>query len=330
MNKDFAEELEDSVDRIEEACDKVRAELKDDIKIAKQDMKTEIKSARLDMKDEIKTARLDMKEDIEVAMAEMEHEVEVLRAEPLPQTLKRLFSLTEDVASHYQIRKRILDGGKFTGTNMIVLILAILIASVGLNTGSTAVIIGAMLISPLMGNILAMAYGTAAADGKIFAQYIVGFLAKIVISIATSTVYFLLSPVKEPTTELIARTNPTFFDIIIAICGGLAGIVGQTRKDKSNNIIPGVAIATALMPPLCTCGYAIANGKWAMFLGAGYLFTVNTYFIFLSSTWVLSLLRVPHVGNLTEQQWKVIRLRMIRNALIITIPSIIAGFMMVG
>ncbi len=118
-----------------------------------------------------------------------------------------------------------------------------------------------MLISPLMGNTLAMAYGTASADKHVVAQFAVGYIVKIIISVATSAIYFSLSPIKEVTTELLARTNPRFFDVLIAICGGLAGIVGQTRKDKANNIIPGVAIATALMPPLCTCGYAIANGS---------------------------------------------------------------------
>ena len=274
-----------------------------------------------------KNPNLQLQEELaESTKEEIDKDIEQLRQESFRETLARLFSLTEDVASHDEIRARILDGGKFTGTNMIVLILAIFIASAGLNTNSTAVIIGAMLISPLMGNILAMAYGTASVDKHIFGQFSIGFVAKIFISIAVSTLYFALSPIKTPTAELIARTSPGFTDVIIAICGGLAGIVGQTRKDKANNIIPGVAIATALMPPLCTCGYAIANWRPDMLIHAFYLFSVNAYFIFLSSTWVLSILQVPHVGSLSEKQWMAIRWRMFRNAALITIPTIAAGF----
>jgi len=244
------------------------------------------------------------------------------------QSVKNLFSLHEDVASHDEIKDRIISGGKITGTNMCVLILAILIASVGLNTGSTAVIIGAMLISPLMGSILAMAYGTISADAKAFSIHLTGFVAQIIISLVASTLYFLLSPQKAVTSELLARTQPAFYDVIIAICGGLAGIIGQTRRDKSNNIIPGVAIATALMPPLCTCGYSIANGNFKMFLGAGYLFLVNTYFIFFASAIVLSLLKIPKVKNLSDLQWKVLKARMIRNAILISLPTILIGILM--
>ena len=110
--------------------------------------------------------------------------------------------------------------------------------------------------------------------------------------------------------------------MIIALSGGVAGIIGQTRKDKANNIIPGVAIATALMPPLCTCGYSIATGQWRMLVGAAYLFAINTYFIFLSASVVLSLLRIPKVQELTPQQWKKLRRRMIRNTILIVLPSI--------
>jgi len=237
--------------------------------------------------------------------------------------LKNMFSLSEDTASHEQIRDRLLDGGKITGTNMCVLICAMIIASVGLNTGSTAVIIGAMLISPLMGSIIAMAYGTVSNDGDITFKHFIGLLIQVAISLTASTIYFALSPIKEPTAELLARTSPTFFDVIIAIAGGIAGIIGQTRKDKANNIIPGVAIATALMPPLCTCGYAIANGKIIMLSLALYLFLLNAYFIYLSSGIVLSLLNIPKVKELTPEEWKKLRIRMVRNTLIIVIPSIV-------
>lgn len=249
--------------------------------------------------------------------------------ETITEQIKKMFSLSEDSASNVEIRSRLLDGGRVTGTNMCVLVCAMVIASVGLNTGSTAVIIGAMLISPLMGSILASAYASVSADYPLLKKHLLGFGVQIVISVTAATIYFLLSPVKEPTTELIARTGPTFFDVLIAFFGGLAGIIGQTREDKVSNVIPGVAIATALMPPLCTCGYSIAKGRWDMFIGAGYLFIINAYFIFLSSGLILSVLKIPKVREFTKKEWKIRRFRMIRNTIIIMLPSIVALYSMV-
>ena len=240
----------------------------------------------------------------------------------MEKAIKRAFNIKADTATHEEIKTRIISGGQVTGTNLCVLICAILIASVGLNTGSTAVIIGAMLISPLMGSILAMAYGTAAADYPRFRRHLYGFMIQLAISIAVSTVYFMLSPIKMPSSELLARTQPSFYDVIIATAGGIAGIIGSTRTEKMNNIVPGVAIATALMPPVCTCGYSIANMKWHMLAGAAYLFLVNTYFIMLSAVLVLEILKIPKVSSLTEKQWKRMRKRMIRNTVLILIPCI--------
>ena len=249
--------------------------------------------------------------------------------ESIKQTIKRAFSLTEDSASHSEIRTRLLDGGKVTGTNMAVLVCAMVIASVGLNMSSTAVIIGAMLISPLMGSILASAFASVSADYPLLKKHMTGFGLQILISVVAATIYFLLSPVKEPTVELLARTSPTFFDVLIAFFGGIAGIIGQTRDDKANTVIPGVAIATALMPPLCTCGFSIANGRWDMLLGAGYLFIINAYFIFLSASIILSVLKIPKVRELSEKEWRMHRIRMVRNTIIIAIPSIVAVYYMV-
>lgn len=249
--------------------------------------------------------------------------------EPVKQTLRRIFSITEDAAAHEEIRERLLSGGKVTGTNMCVMICAIVIASVGLNTDSVAVIIGAMLISPLMGSILAIAYGSVSNNAPLVRRHAIGFAFQIVISVLTAVIYFALTPIKTATAQLIARTQPTFFDVLIAIAGGIAGIIGQTRKDKANNIIPGVAIATALMPPLCTCGYAIATHQWAMLGGAAYLFAINTYFIFFSASVVLSLLRIPRVREMTAAQWKKLRRRMIRNTILIVLPSIAITIIMV-
>lgn len=244
------------------------------------------------------------------------------KEENLHQVVRRMFSIKEDAATNEEIRDRILSGGKVTGTNLVILVCAILIASVGLNTNSVAVIIGAMLISPLMGSLLAIAYGTASNNVYLIEKHLIGFIAQVFFSIITATVYFWLSPVKEATEQIIARTNPGFFDVIVAIAGGIAGIVGQTRKDKANNIIPGVAIATALMPPLCTCGYAIATLKLKMFLHAFYLFSINAYFIFTSSEAVLAILETPHVKAIDDKQWRKYRKKMLRNTIIILLPII--------
>ena len=252
------------------------------------------------------------------------------KPEKVKTTLKRMFSLKEDAATHEEIRDRLLSGGKITGTNMCVLICAMVIASVGLNVSSTAVIIGAMLISPLMGSILAMAYALVSNDFRLMRNHAIGFAMQIVISLLTSSIYFLLSPVKEATPELLARTSPTFFDVLIATAGGVAGIIGQTRKGVFNNIIPGVAIATALMPPRCTCGDSIANGNWKMLGGAAYLFIVNAYFIFLASAIILIILKTPKVRQLTEKEWKKLRIKMIRNTLIVLIPSIVLTVIMLN
>lgn len=249
--------------------------------------------------------------------------------ETIKEKIRKAFSLSEDSASHEEIRTRLLDGGQITGTNMCVLVCAMVIASVGLNMSSTAVIIGAMLISPIMGSILASAYGNVSADYPLFTNHMVGFGMQIAISVIAASIYFFLSPVKEPTVELLARTSPSFYDVLIAFFGGLAGIIGQTRLDKTNTVIPGVAIATALMPPLCTCGYSIANGRWDMLLGAGYLFIINAYFIFLAASIILTVLKIPKTKELTEKQWKKHRLRMVRNTIIIAIPSIIAVYYMI-
>jgi uncharacterized hydrophobic protein (TIGR00271 family) len=161
-----------------------------------------------------------------------------------------------------------------------------------LNVNSTAVIIGAMLISPLMGPLLAIGYGAGISDSGLIRSAARGLAIFIVLSVLTSTGYFLLSPLSEAHTELVARTTPTLWDVLIAFFGGCAGIVAHTRKDGST-IIPGAAIATALMPPLCTTGYGIASGNWAFAAGAAYLFIINAFFIALATYLFVKLLRLP-------------------------------------
>lgn len=170
----------------------------------------------------------------------------------------------------------------FKGFNLWVLVFAIFIASLGLNVNSTAVIIGAMLISPMMGPIIGMGFSIAIPDIDMFKRAFKHYSIAVIVSIITATLYFLLSPINDAQSELLARTNPNIYDVLIAFFGGFAGVVAICAKEKGN-VIPGVAIATALMPPLCTAGFGIAHGEWTYFFGALYLFFINTIFICFST-----------------------------------------------
>ena len=196
--------------------------------------------------------------------------------------LRQRISLLEDKAEDEAIDSELRTGVEMRGTNLWVLMFAIFIASIGLNVNSTAVIIGAMLISPLMGPILGVGYGVGVLDIVLIRRSLKNLLIAVAIALATSTLYFLISPLNAADSELLARTTPTIWDVLIALFGGFAGIIGVTRKQKSN-IIPGVAIATALMPPLCTAGYGIAHGNWSFIGGAFFLFAINSVFIAFSS-----------------------------------------------
>ncbi len=257
--------------------------------------------------------------------AEVIQKMEKQNQKTLKEIVVAAFSVKEDTASNEEIQSRLYDGGKVTGTNLCMMACAIIIACVGLNAGSMTVVIGAMLIEPLMGSILMIAYSGVAADLKMFRDQGIGFLFQITASIIAATVYFMLSPVTEPTAELISMTKPTLFDVIVALVGGVAGVIGQTRIDKVNTIIPGVAIATSLMPPLCACGYGIANGDLAVLSGAAYLFIINSYFIALGASIVLSMFQIPLVSDMTEEEWKKSRAEMIRNTILILIPAVIGA-----
>ena len=249
--------------------------------------------------------------------------MEPTESKSLKEVIIGAFSIKEDSASNREIKKRLQSAGKVTGTNLCMMACANLIACIGLNAGQMTVVVGAMLIEPLMGSILMIAYCTVSANKREYASYALGFLFQIITSIIASTVYFLLTPVKEPTEELLSMTQPTMFEVMVAVVGGAAGVIGQTRKDKVNTIIPGVAIATALMPPLCTCGYAIANLNLDMLLGSAYMFIVNAYFISLGASLVLSLFRIPLHEEMTEKERKETRRSMIITTIIIVIPAVV-------
>ena len=236
------------------------------------------------------------------------------------------FSIKEDTAAPEVIRDRILSGGQVTGTNMVIMSCAIMIASIGLTVNSIPVIIGAMLVSPLMGSLHAIAYGSVTGNGYMIERYLTGIIMQTIISLVTSTIYFTLAPISTATSELLARTSPSFYDVLIAIFGGVAGIIGQTREDKANNVIPGVAIATAIMPPLCTCGFSLANHNWEMLKGAGYLYLINCYFIYSSAEVVLTLLKLPEGVKLTPDEKRRYTIRKVRTTLIVLLPCIVLLF----
>ena len=193
------------------------------------------------------------------------------------------FDLRSDLEKEQVIIEEITRGVSFRGANLWVLIVAIFIASLGLNVNSTAVIIGAMLISPLMGPIIGMGLAVGINDLDLLKRALKNFSFATLISVLTAMLYFLISPLEEAQSELLARTTPTIYDVLIAFFGGAAGIIALSTRGRGGNVIPGVAIATALMPPLCTAGYGLATWQLSFFFGAFYLFFINTVFISLST-----------------------------------------------
>lgn len=204
--------------------------------------------------------------------------------------LGRYFNLLADKEDERAVVEQVKSGIAFRGTNLWILIFAILIASLGLNVNSTAVIIGAMLISPLMGPIIGMGFSVGVSDMEMLKQSLKNYGVATLISVVTATFYFWVSPLSDAQSELLARTSPTLYDVLIAFCGGAAGVLALTTKSKGQ-VIPGVAIATALMPPLCTAGYGLATAQWTYFFGAFYLFFINTVFIATATFLGVKLLR---------------------------------------
>lgn len=217
--------------------------------------------------------------------------------------LKRILDIHQEKDDERATIDSIYKGVEFRGANLWVLIFATFIASLGLNTNSTAVIIGAMLISPLMGPIMGFGLGLGINDIDLIKKSAKNYAIATLFSVLTSTIYFLLSPLSEAQSELLARTQPTIYDVLIALFGGLAGIVASSTKLKGN-VIPGVAIATALMPPLCTAGFGLATGNFFYFFGAFYLYFINTVFISLSTLIVVRLLRFSKISLIDKVKEK--------------------------
>jgi len=244
------------------------------------------------------------------------------------QNLLNRFDISSEREEYTTIHDTVESGIEFKGTNLWILIFAIFIASVGLNVNSTAVIIGAMLVSPLMGPILGMGYSIATYDFPLFRKAFVNYFFAVLAGLITSCIYFLITPIYQAHSELLARTQPNIYDVIIALVGGLAGIVAISSRNKGN-VIPGVAIATALMPPLCTAGYGLATANWSFMLGALYLLTINTVFIGSATLITVRLLRYP-IRNYADETQKRLANRWVSFIVLLTaVPSIYYGYLLV-
>ncbi len=250
-------------------------------------------------------------------------------SEALRSFLRSRFDLSADKASEEEVVDNIRKGVEFKGTNLWVLIFATFVASLGLNVNSTAVIIGAMLISPLMGPIMGMGLSVGINDFELLKRSLRNFGFMVLASIFTSTLYFFISPLSGAQSELLARTTPTTYDVLIAFFGGLAGIVAQSRKDRTSTVIPGVAIATALMPPLCTAGFGLATLQFKYFIGAFYLFFINTVFIAIATFIVVRFLHYSKKEFFDKNREMRVRRSILLIVLVTIIPSVVIGYRIV-
>ena len=237
--------------------------------------------------------------------------------------IKELTSINHDVDREETISS-IKQDIEFSGTNIWILMCSIIVASIGLINDSTAVIIGAMLISPLMGPIRGIGLALSINDFKVLIKSLSNFGVMIVVSVLASFLFFIINPIKTETSELFSRSEPQVLDILIAFFGGLAGVISATIKKKSSTltVVPGVAIATALMPPLCTIGYGLAIADWDYFIGAFYLFLLNSVFICLATFLVLRLLKFPLVQFVNPSVERKVKMYVFGTILLIVIPSI--------
>ena len=236
------------------------------------------------------------------------------------QNFINIFNLHEgedDRAKTLEIIKKNIN---FTGENLWILACAIIVASVGLNVNSTAVVIGAMLISPLMGPIVGAGFALGVYDFDLLKKSLRNLALSTVIGLVFSTLYFLISPFKDVQSELLARTSPNIYDILIAFFGGIVGVIAVTRVEKGNPI-PGVAIATALMPPLCTAGFGLATANWSYFLGATYLYCINCVFIGIATFLIVKYLKYPPKKQVDQKHQKQVRYIITGLILVMLLPS---------
>ena len=259
----------------------------------------------------------------------LRHGVDLLR-QHAGKFFKRSLNVREGRAPYSVIHRRFLNGARLTGTHLCILIVAMLVACIGLDTDSDIAIVGAMLICPLMGSVLAIAYGIATLDRGIAAEAIAGLALQMAFCLATSTIYFKLSPIASTTAALVDNSTPTVWDLAVALAGGMS------RDQEPATLISGVAVATALMPPLCAAGFGIAAANLSLFLSALYEFGINVVFIALATETVLLALRVPLSSDLNndgvvtrEEEARAealshkVRRRVIAGTLVFAIPCVL-------
>lgn len=245
------------------------------------------------------------------------------------QAINDLFGLGDRESAEKETINTIKQELSLKGPNLWILIFAIFVASIGLNTNSSAVIIGAMLISPLMGPIVAIGVASAIQDLHFVRDALKNLVYSVVAALMSSTLYFFISPLAEAHSELLARTVPTIYDVFIAFFSGLAGMIAFTREKKSTNVIAGVAIATALMPPLCTAGYGLANLNFYYFFGALYLFVINSVYIAVATYIVARLLKFKKVGRYEHSLERTIQRTISIVAFIVLLPSMFIAYRLV-
>ncbi len=233
--------------------------------------------------------------------------------------LQRIFNI-KDGTDYSNTANTIEEGINIKGTNVWLMICSALLASIGLDINSTAVIIGAMLISPLMSPILGVGFSVGVQNRELFIRSSINLAYGTLFSLLTAFIYFLITPLGEPTSEILARTQPTVLDIGIAFFGGVAGIVSGSRIQKTI-ALPGVAIATALMPPVCAAGFGLATGRWEIFGGAFYLFFINAAFISLSTYLIVKLLRFPVKDYINKQKQRRVARAAFFVLFLVSIPS---------
>ncbi len=235
--------------------------------------------------------------------------------------MNKFFDLHKGEENKELVLENVKNNTSFSGSNLWILMAAVFIASIGLNVNSTAVIIGAMLISPLMGPIVGAGFSLGVFDFQLLRKSLKNLLIATIASLLVSTIYFLLSPFKEAQSELLARTSPNIYDVLIAFFGGLVGVIAITRVEKGNPI-PGVAIATALMPPLCTAGYGLATGNFKFFFGALFLYTINCVFIGIATFLIVKFLKYPPVNFVDKKEEKRVQNIVTMVSVLILIPSV--------
>ena len=244
--------------------------------------------------------------------------------------IRRLLSLRNDKVPEEETIASIKASVEFRGANLWILIFAIFVASLGLNTNSAAVIIGAMLISPLMGPIMGMGLGVGINDFELLKRAFRSFATATIFSVLTATFYCAITPIDEAQSELLARTSPTIYDVLIALFGGLAGIVALcSTGQRGGNVIPGVAIATAIMPPLCTTGFGIATGNWIYAAGAFYLYLINSIFISLATFIGVNIFDFKKKVFVDKQREKRVKHIIVTIAVLTMLPSTLLTYMLV-